>query len=535
LAVELFAGTEGVGHGGLAGGGHGVVVGQLLVEDAQQLGFDAVAGSGVGGVEEGLADAVHELDVLQNVEGYLDKGFAEGVVGVGGAAEVGEVLGEQQYVAPVLFEEFAAGLVDVDVLEGLPVHGVEVAEEGVDGHTVAGCGHEAVGVAFQLEAVGVVLAEVVVGVVGEVDGPALVEAFPKEGGILLASDQAYVFDVDVGADAFHVAEVPEGEGVVVAVGEEEGALGVAVARLEDVGGGVVGGETVAAVVVVPVLACHECRYGQEEQGGKPSSGTPRQSQTAQKGAQPAHEHGGPEGDEDAEGVEAEDVGIVALARFVGGVVEVEGEDDTAHEEEGEDGPEGAAVGEEEVESEQAQQQGQEEVGVVGAGVEAGGRPGSGADQKAVDEGYAGDELAVWGRAVALAVVVAAAEVPHQIAEVHIGELVGAVVAQIAHQGGVAAAPVGGIEGVVLVVSPQAGVEGCFFVLVAGEVRLEGSWGGGVSFVDGGAGMGPDGYDKIGREADEEEEEQMEREECEAAGRGLGSLELFAAFQHQQEQ
>ena len=56
-------------------------------------------------------------------------------------------------------------------------------------------------------------------------------------------------------------EIPEGEGVVVAVGEEDGALRMAVAGVEDVGSRIVCHKAVAAVVVVPVLGRHQGGYG----------------------------------------------------------------------------------------------------------------------------------------------------------------------------------------------------------------------------------------------------------------------------------
>ena len=107
----------------------------------------------------------------------------------------------------------------------------------------------------------------------------------------------------------------------------------------------------------------------------------------------------------------------------------------------------------------------------------------------------------------MAVVVASGEVPYKIAQIHIGELVRTIVAQVAHKGGVAAAPVGGIEGVVFVVPPHTGVQGGFFVLLAGDVGLEVGIGGGMAFVDGGSGGSADGDDEIGSEADEEEQDE----------------------------
>jgi hypothetical protein len=66
--------------------------------------------------------------------------------------------------------------------------------------------------------------------------------------------------------------------------------------------------------------------------------------------------------EDAESVEAENVGVVAFARFVGGMVEVEGKDDASHKEESEDSPKGLTPGGEVIEAEETEEEG-EEVGI----------------------------------------------------------------------------------------------------------------------------------------------------------------------------
>ena len=129
------------------------------------------------------------------------------------------------------------------------------------------------------------------------------------------------------------------------------------------------------------------------------------------------------GDEDGEGVEAKDIGVVAFAGFVGGVVEVDVEDDAAHEEQRQESPEHSAVAPKGIETQQAQEQGEEEVAVVAGGGEAVGEAFAGAHQEPVEGRDAGDELAVLRRAEALSVVVAAREVPHQVSQVHVGQLV----------------------------------------------------------------------------------------------------------------
>ena len=162
---EFLARAEGVGHYCLLAGGDGVEVVQLLGQDGAQLGGETLVGGGVAGQEVGLGYAVHELHILQGGEGELGKGLVECAARVGVPAEGGEVVGQEQHIFPILLNELASGLVDVDLFHGVPCHAVKMAEEGLDGHAVAGLWHEAVGVALQLQPVGVVLAQVVVGVV----------------------------------------------------------------------------------------------------------------------------------------------------------------------------------------------------------------------------------------------------------------------------------------------------------------------------------------------------------------------------------
>ena len=146
--------------------------------------------------------------------------------------------------------------------------------------------------------------------------------------------------------------------------------------MEDIGSGVVGDVAVAAVVVVPVLEGHEgghCKHNKADAIGQRATCFARY--LAGFVHQPLHA----EGDEDAEGIETEDVGIVALTGFVGGVVEVEGEDDAAHEEEREDRPEGTTARKEGIDTNKAEEQREEVVGIVAAGVQTVGRSGAGAD------------------------------------------------------------------------------------------------------------------------------------------------------------
>ena len=88
---------------------------------------------------------------------------------------------------------------------------------------------ETVGVAFELNAGTELGVEGVVGVVGEVDRAAGLEALGIEVDKLVVANKGDVFDLDVGTDVFDLLKVPKGEGVVVTVAKENGSLGMAVA------------------------------------------------------------------------------------------------------------------------------------------------------------------------------------------------------------------------------------------------------------------------------------------------------------------
>ena len=206
---------------------------------------------------------------------------------------------------------------------------------------------ETVGVAFELKAGTELGMEGVVGVVGEVDGAAGLEALGIEVDKLVVANKGDVFDL---------LKVPEGEGVVVAVAEEDGSLGMAVAGVEDVGSRVVGNVAVAAVVVVPVLEGHEGRCGKDDKVYAVGTEAGKDFlvimfELLSFGKEPF----GAEGDKDGESVETEDVGVVAFARFVGGMVEVEGKDDASHKEESEDSPEGFTPRGEGIEAEKTEE------------------------------------------------------------------------------------------------------------------------------------------------------------------------------------
>ena len=141
--------------------------------------------------------------------------------------------------------------------------------------------------------------------------------------------------------------------------------------------------------------------------------------------QTGHTHAEP----DSEGIEGACEGVVTLAGLGRGLVEVEHDGDTCHEKEEEDYPElfDAALGGEGLpaETDYAHEERKHEEYVValvalavGVGEEA-----LVTEAGIVDEGYARNPVAVVDLAVALDVVLTTGEIPHEIAPVHVVELV----------------------------------------------------------------------------------------------------------------
>ena len=120
---------------------------------------------------------------------------------------------------------------------------------------------EPIAEACKLEMTVKAVSVVVVHILGEEDGTAEVvveEGLPQP---IPAALEVHVGYGDVGSYAFDLLGIPEGEGVVVAVGDEDGVL---VAGVEHIGGYVEGGVAMAAVVVIPVLKGHKCGDGEKE-------------------------------------------------------------------------------------------------------------------------------------------------------------------------------------------------------------------------------------------------------------------------------
>ena len=95
---------------------------ELLAEDVGKVLVDVVVGGGVPGAETSLANIVDEAHVLKCGEGDFGQGFVKCPAGFVVLPLGGKVVGKKEDVFPVLFDEFAACFVDVDVLHGVPGH-----------------------------------------------------------------------------------------------------------------------------------------------------------------------------------------------------------------------------------------------------------------------------------------------------------------------------------------------------------------------------------------------------------------------------
>jgi hypothetical protein len=96
----------------------------------------------------------------------------------------------------------------------------------------------------------------------KIDGTSQTHTLAKEVEEFAPTHKTNVLHPYVKTLVFDSLEIPQGEGVVVAIGEENCAERVPVARAEDIGSGIVGNVAVAAVMVVPILACHKKRDGE---------------------------------------------------------------------------------------------------------------------------------------------------------------------------------------------------------------------------------------------------------------------------------
>ena len=177
-------------------------------------------------------------------------------------------------------------------------------------------------------------------------------------------------------------------------------------------------------MVVPVLGGQDGRNPHaEERGRGRDDPVVAPEEPCQQVAQGQHAQADP----DREGVERTGVDVVALARLGGRRVEVDHQRDTRHHEEPHDDREVARVAVELVEqADQTQQEGEEIVGVAAAVLRHLARQAVlRSDVHPVDPADAREPVAVDDQlARGLDVALAAHEVPHEVAPVHVVELVG---------------------------------------------------------------------------------------------------------------
>ena len=175
-------------------------------------------------------------------------------------------------------------------------------------------------------------------------------------------------------------------------------------------------------MIVPVLLSHETRYRHEAE----HRGHSRRHDTRHLNpCQPIDDLENAEAYPDGESVERTGVGIVALARLKRVLIEIEHDGETRHEEEQHHDPEIPLMppGVEE-EACQAQQEREHEIGVVALVVlQAVGHERLVAEHPVVDDGNARNPVAMRKLAVALDVVLTAAEIPKEIAQVHEVDLI----------------------------------------------------------------------------------------------------------------
>ena len=256
-----------------------------------------------------------------------------------------------------------------------------------------------------------------------------------------------VDSTDVRADALDFLCVPEGEGIVVAVAEEDG---IRLTALEIVAAHVAGDGTTRSVVVIPVLPCH--LYGDEQEHQRSDTCSSRRDgdrcvlitgllrrllgEIAAGGrSDSSHTEAHP----DSEGVERSHISVVTLTGLTRILVEVKHDGDTRHEEEHEGHPEAlhpttpATDLEEEPDEPEDQREGVVDIVPLIARHILGVRIAIPVEE-AIDEGNTRSSATTQEAAVTLKVILAPSEVPHEVAPVHVGQLIVEEVGEVLPEG-----------------------------------------------------------------------------------------------------
>ena len=237
--------------------------------------------------------------------------------------------------------------------------------------------------------------------------------------IPFAAEVAHVHDTDIGSFAFDLLGIPEGEGIVIAVVHDNCVRQQVQVVMSEVTGGI----SVRTVMVVPVLCA--------EQGG--NDGTDRGSDEGgfhvfffEPPLECAIEGQHPEPDPDTEGIERSGIDIVSFPGFCGGGVEVDGDGDPGHNEEGHHDRKVFTVSVElEHQSDDAQDEGEEIVGISTPVIfHFRGQIILGSEEDGVDGFNTAEPVSVGNFAGRLDIALPAHEVPEEVTPVHEIQLIG---------------------------------------------------------------------------------------------------------------
>lgn len=201
------------------------------------------------------------------------------------------------------------------VVANVPLDGVgDVALHGFGVVDANGIRQQAPTKTFAAELAGIKLLETVVSILAEIDWPAktiVSDNFERRS----VASEIHVVEVDVGATVLDMLEIPQGECVIVAHGEEDGTV---VATLEVIETNIVDGMAIVAVVVAPVANSQQqrCRHTHNPH--------PAPRKTCDK-------VGSANSYPNSERIKTQHIYIVALAGLKAGVVKVEVQDDATEE------------------------------------------------------------------------------------------------------------------------------------------------------------------------------------------------------------
>ena len=152
----------------------------------------------------------------------------------------------------------------------------------------------------------------------------VLELFDIPGGV----EQAQVRHPHIFADPFHFLEIPQREGIVIAVGKEHTAR---FTRTQQVVGIIPGDKIAAAVLGMIVDRQHARRPDQQQQGGDPSNDTAGRIAVApQRQGDLFQQRRRPDPHPDRKGEKRTDIAVIALPRLGVGLIEVDDDRQAGH-------------------------------------------------------------------------------------------------------------------------------------------------------------------------------------------------------------